>query len=96
MAPTLDEALAALLEGRPTVTPAPDTPPAEPAAPAPPPAPGPPAPAPTPPSGDRDELLQQATDALNAAETAARNGDWARYGTELQRARDALQRAQNP
>ncbi|HYN98802.1 MAG TPA: UPF0182 family protein [Actinomycetota bacterium] len=96
MAPTLDEALAALLEGRPTVTPAPDTPPAEPAAPAPPPAPGPPAPAPAPPSGDRDELLQQATDALNAAETAARNGDWARYGTELQRAKDALQRAQNP
>lgn len=96
MAPTLDEALAALLEGRPTVTPAPDLPVDPDAPPAPPPAPGPPPPAPSPATGSRDELLQQASDALNAAETAARNGDWARYGTELQRAKDALQRAQNP
>ncbi|MEX0791342.1 MAG: UPF0182 family protein, partial [Actinomycetota bacterium] len=99
MAPTLDLALAALLEGRPTVTPAEDLP-VDPAAPPAPPAPappaGPPAPPPAPPaSGSADELLQQAADALNAAETAARNGDWATYGTQLQRAKDALESARN-
>lgn len=97
MAPTLDQALQALLEDAPTVI----TDPSIPVAPPPPPSdepitPGPPAPAPSPGTESRDELLQQASDALNAAEAAARNGDWATYGTQLQRAKDALQRAQNP
>jgi uncharacterized protein len=97
MAPTLEQALQALLEDAPTVI----TDPSIPVAPPPPPsdepiAPGPPAPAPSPGTESRDELLQQASEALNAAETAARNGDWATYGTQLQRAKDALQRAQNP
>lgn len=98
MAPTLDAALTALLEGRPTVTPAPDTPVDPAAPPAPPPAPPAAPPAATPPdpgTESRDELLQQASNALDAAETAARNGDWATYGTELQRAKDALERARN-
>lgn len=90
MAPTLDQALQALLEDAPTVITEPGTPAA------PPPSPGPPAPAPSPGTETRDELLQQASDALNAADAAARNGDWATYGSQLQRARDALQRAQNP
>jgi uncharacterized membrane protein (UPF0182 family) len=97
MAPTLDQALQALLEDAPTVITDPGTPAAPPAGPTEPaPPPGPPAPAPSPGTETRDELLQQASDALNAAEAAARSGDWSTYGTQLQRAKEALQRAQNP
>ncbi len=100
MAPTLEQALQALLEDAPTVITEPDAPPAPPVPPA---TPTPPAATPepgaTPDPGTtqtQEELLKTAADALGAAEAAARNGDWATYGTELQRAKDALQKARNP
>lgn len=104
MAPTLELALEALLADTPSVVPpaaqtgadAPDldelTPDdLEPVTPAPAPAP-PPAPAPAP-TGTTAELLEQAFNHLEAAEAAARNGDWATYGQEQQAARQAIQRA---
>lgn len=104
MAPTLEQALQALLEGAPSVVP----PAALPGAPAPAPdedvdlepVPAPaPAPAPAPPAapltGTAAELLEQAAGHLDAAEAAARAGDWARYGTELEAARQALRSAQD-
>ncbi len=91
MAPTLDQALDALLSNAPTVITSPGTPAPPPGPPAP--APPPPADAPEPGAQTQDELLREASDRLNAAEQAARNGDWAAYGRELQAARDALSRA---
>jgi uncharacterized protein len=89
MAPTLEEALKGLLGGGPTVVVPPEgiTP-----TPTPTPTPaGSPSPggfAPT-----RDQLLREAQQSLEASEAAARNGDWATYGRELQEAKDALSRA---
>jgi uncharacterized membrane protein (UPF0182 family) len=98
MAPTQEQALEALLSGAPTVI----SPPGAPEVPVTPPAPTEPEESPSPetpaPAGDltQDELLQEAAARLDAAEQAARNGDWAAYGRELQAARDALRRAQEP
>jgi hypothetical protein len=89
MAPTLEEALQGLLSGGPTVVAPPEgtTPTPTPT----------PTPAPSPPPGGftltREELLREATQSLEASEAAARNGDWAAYGRELQEAKDALRRA---
>lgn len=90
MAPTLDLALEAMLKKGPAVVPASPsgTPAPSPATPTPVPVPVPGGPALT-----RDQLLQDAADSLNASEAAARSGDWATYGRELQEAKDALRRA---
>lgn len=104
MAPTVDLALEALLEGGPTVVEDPTDIGAEPSdeeeepadPPAPPPAPASPEPEPEPePSpepltGTQQELLRQAAEHFEAADEAARNGDWATYGEEQEAGRQAL------
>lgn len=95
IAPTLDQALIALLADAPSVIPDEVEPPAGES-------PAPPPPRPAPPAGEtpaapggqsQEELLREASDRLNAAEQAARNGDWATYGREIQAAKEALNRA---
>ncbi|MGH9195904.1 MAG: UPF0182 family protein, partial [Acidimicrobiia bacterium] len=44
-------------------------------------------------SGTTEELTKQALDHLKAAEEAAKRGDWAAYGREIQAARQALEQA---
>ncbi len=98
MFPTLEGALQGLLVGGPsgvggapplpggTPTPEPGASPSPAASPSPGASPGA--------SGQtRDQLLQQAQQSLNEADAAARNGDWATYGSKLQEAKDALSRA---
>jgi uncharacterized protein len=77
MAPTLDDAVTALLEGGGTVIAPPSEGAEEPGGPA----------------QSTDELVREAMEHLNASEQAARNGDWAAYGRELQAAKETLSRA---
>jgi uncharacterized membrane protein (UPF0182 family) len=79
MAPTLDEAVQALVGEGPPTPPPPPTGGAPPVG-----------PQPTQPAGD---LVTEALNRLNASEQAARNGDWATYGRELEAARNALRQA---
>lgn len=88
MAPTFDLALQALLGEDSAAAPDPGAGTPPPDTPTPPPAPA--TPAPGGPALTRDQLLQEAADSLNAADEAARTGDWAAYGRELQEAKDAL------
>lgn len=83
MEPSLPEALAALVGGAPPE-----------AAPSPPPnAPSRPAPAtPTPGGGLAAQLAREAETAFAAAERALKEGNWAEYGRQIVRAREAIRR----
>ena len=56
---------------------------------------GSPGPAPTPPSGDVGALVEYANAHFEAAQVALRSGDFARYGSELELVRQALERLQS-
>jgi hypothetical protein len=48
----------------------------------------------TPPAGDVRALIDYANAHFEAAQAALRNGDFARYGTEIELVRQALERLQ--
>jgi uncharacterized membrane protein (UPF0182 family) len=94
MAPTLEESLQGILRGGPVVVPDEEDAPAPTPTPTPTASPSPAAsPAPGPAGQTREQLLREAQQSLEASEAAARNGDWATYGRELEEAKDVLRRA---
>lgn len=94
MRETLEEALAALIEGAPSVDTIVEEPPVtEPEGEAEPEATTEPGPTPLPPAADAtvEELVRAANEHFEAAETAQQNGDWAAYGRELEALRQVLE-----
>jgi uncharacterized membrane protein (UPF0182 family) len=101
---TLSEALSRFLAeeaagpgGGPTPSPSPTPSPGPGGSPTPTPSAGPggsPGPVATPPTGDVRALIDYANAHFEAAQAALRNGDFARYGTEIELVRQALERLQ--
>ncbi|HYM83522.1 MAG TPA: UPF0182 family protein, partial [Candidatus Dormibacteraeota bacterium] len=86
-AESLDAALAALVSGGGSPTPSPSPTPGPGGSPTPAPSTGP---GPTPPAGDINALIAYANQHFRLAQQALRNGDFATYGSEMQKVQQAL------
>ena len=85
MEPTLEQALAKVIDATPAVQPAPTDPPPAPTTPE-------PTPTPTPVGGTEDiaALVREAQEAYDSAQQALRDGDFAGYGAQIQRLEQLL------